>query len=540
MARKFSNVSKTMALTSSVTIADVQLHVDDASGLPQQFPYVVVIDYEQPGVEICLVTAAAGNILTVERGQEDTAAQPHTIGSVVVHAATAQDLQQAADHREATSNVHGVGAGSDVVGTDTVQTLTGKTMSGLENTFTDLPSNPIDTLPASKVTSPFTAPMTFQENVTWEGDANVVNGNVAINQATSGVGLTVTADPATTADAARFIGTPTARGLVVRRNNATATGANLFEAASESGAALVSMSRAGALTAVGAVKGASVIQAGTPDRSLGTETVLRFANAADRTAQLVGAMAPVAGMLTYLVSPGVYEFYNGTAFVNLGTVAGGIAKIPNTAARPASPANGDMVFQLDIGMFGALIRWHSALSAWKLAGETLIWESTVGTAVQSVDTGQIPQIGKHLRLLCSSRSTNTPTQPVNGITRINGRTDGVYNMTYFDNDHTAGNMTDVMSTSALFWANILHGAAGVNSSVFGTTEMLFTNYSTVGRTIFMQARSMSGDGGSIMMSRTSQGLVLPQAMLSPINSIQIWDLGALLAVGSQFSLYALP
>lgn len=199
MARKYSNVSKTMTLTASVTITDTQIHVDDASGLPNTFPYVIVIDYEAPGVEICLVTAAAGNILTVTRGQEDTAAQPHTLGAIIVHAATAQDLQQAANHIEATTNVHGVGAGNAVVGTGTTQTLTNKTMSGASNTFSNIPGSavvgpiagtiavanvvgnwpidtrstgnlPIDTrttgdLPGSRLASPVTDLMTFNNTI---------------------------------------------------------------------------------------------------------------------------------------------------------------------------------------------------------------------------------------------------------------------------------------------------------------------------------------------------------------------------------------
>lgn len=227
MARKYSNVSKTMTLTASVTITDTQIHVDDASGLPNSFPYVIVIDYEQPGVEICLVTAAAGNILTVDRGQEDTAAQPHTLGAVIVHAATAQDLQQAADHIEAVTNVHGVGAGNAVVGTGTTQTLTNKTMSGSNNTFSNIPGSavigpiagtvtvgqvvgdwPIDTrstgslplatrttgsipvdtrttgdLPGSRLASPITNAMTFNSTITANGNVNVAGG---VNISTAG------------------------------------------------------------------------------------------------------------------------------------------------------------------------------------------------------------------------------------------------------------------------------------------------------------------------------------------------------------------
>lgn len=42
------------------------------------------------------------------------------------------------DHRQASTNVHGIGTGSDVVGTATNQTLTNKTVDGDENTVRDL------------------------------------------------------------------------------------------------------------------------------------------------------------------------------------------------------------------------------------------------------------------------------------------------------------------------------------------------------------------------------------------------------------------
>lgn len=136
MARKYSNASRPTTLTVACNTTDTVITVNDVTGLPSSYPYALAADYEATNVEIMLVTAATGKVLTVTRGQEDTAAQAHSVGAVVVHAATALDFTTAATHVEATQDVHGIGAGNSVVGTGTAQTLTNKTISGVTLTAT--------------------------------------------------------------------------------------------------------------------------------------------------------------------------------------------------------------------------------------------------------------------------------------------------------------------------------------------------------------------------------------------------------------------
>lgn len=143
MAYKYSNVSKPMTLTSGINTSDVTIVVSDATGLPITFPYRLAIGLNTASIEIVYVTAGTGNTLTVTRGREDTASQVHSTGATVDHVATAADFQDAAAHIDATTNVHGVGAPSSVVGTQTTQTLTNKTMSGASNTFTAIPGSAI-------------------------------------------------------------------------------------------------------------------------------------------------------------------------------------------------------------------------------------------------------------------------------------------------------------------------------------------------------------------------------------------------------------
>lgn len=260
MARKYSNVSSVMSLTASVTATDTQVTVNDATGLPVTFPYSIAVDYEAANVEIMLVIGTAGNTLIVDRGQEDTAAQPHSVGAVVVHAATATDLQDAANHRETGQGQHGVGQGSDIVGTGTTQTLSNKTISGTNNTLRDIPGSEvknipgtnITSLPAAKVTSPFTTPMTFNDDAIFK-DLVTADGNIVINQLPAGVGLVINSNNAPTGFGALINSDPAQAGLVIRRKGSATTGAVMVALQSDAGINMLTFTRDGVLVAGSAV-----------------------------------------------------------------------------------------------------------------------------------------------------------------------------------------------------------------------------------------------------------------------------------------------
>lgn len=135
----YSNTSAETTLTASVLSSATSITVDSTAGLPVSFPYSLVIDYGQSTAEVVTVTGLTGSTLTVTRGQDGTAAQSHSLGAVVVHGVVARDVREPQQHIEATSGVHGIGAGS-VVGTTTTQTLTNKTINGAANTLSSVPS----------------------------------------------------------------------------------------------------------------------------------------------------------------------------------------------------------------------------------------------------------------------------------------------------------------------------------------------------------------------------------------------------------------
>lgn len=189
MGRKYSNISKTMSLTTSIGISDVVIIVNDATGLPITFPYNLALEIDTANIEIVLVTSATSNNLTVSRGQEDTPARPHSTGATATHVATALDFQDMVNHIEGTTNVHGVGAGNALVGTGSTQTLTNKTMSGASNTFSNIPGSAIANSPvfhnaiidnAAATTSPALITETLSGSTASTQLVRVRNGATAI------------------------------------------------------------------------------------------------------------------------------------------------------------------------------------------------------------------------------------------------------------------------------------------------------------------------------------------------------------------------
>lgn len=141
MTWNYSNTSVETALTSTVNAVATSIVVDSVSGFPVSFPYTLILDHGQTNREVVNVTAGASTTLTVTRGQNSTSAGSHLAGAVVVHGVVARDLQEPQDHIAASTNVHGIGGSSSVVGTVAAQTLTNKSINGGANTLTNLPGS---------------------------------------------------------------------------------------------------------------------------------------------------------------------------------------------------------------------------------------------------------------------------------------------------------------------------------------------------------------------------------------------------------------
>lgn len=149
---------------------DTSITVDSASGFPTQFPYTIILDPDQSTEEVCDVTAAAGNVLTLTRGVDSTTAVAHGAGAVVYHGISARDPREANAHVNATTNVHGT-TGS-LVDTDSVQSIPGRKI------FSDLETvggGDVVTLGAAQTV---TAAKTFSALTTMNGGQTVAGAEI--------------------------------------------------------------------------------------------------------------------------------------------------------------------------------------------------------------------------------------------------------------------------------------------------------------------------------------------------------------------------
>lgn len=133
MTRNYSATAVDTTLAGAVSSASTSLTVAATTGFPVA-PFIIAV-IDTPGTqEIMLVTGITGTTLTVTRAYDGTVATAHPAGAVVRHVASAIDFREAALHVDATTGVHGVGAGA-VVGTTTTQSLQNKNLTHGSNTF---------------------------------------------------------------------------------------------------------------------------------------------------------------------------------------------------------------------------------------------------------------------------------------------------------------------------------------------------------------------------------------------------------------------
>lgn len=131
-------------LTGAISSSDTAISLSTAVGWPTGSvgPFFVVLDPGTASEEKVLCASQAAAVLTVAgggRGADGTTAKSHAINAPCYPCWAAAEADELNEHANATAQVHGLAAGSAVVGRTDTQTLTNKTMSGASNTFSAIP-----------------------------------------------------------------------------------------------------------------------------------------------------------------------------------------------------------------------------------------------------------------------------------------------------------------------------------------------------------------------------------------------------------------
>jgi len=129
VVRYYSSVAPETTLTGSITSGSTSITVGSTTGFPALTPYTLALDYESASEELVQVNSAAGLTLTVTRAIDGTSATSHNAGARVRHVSSARDFADSRTHENSDEEVHGLGPGEEIVGTDKVQTLSNKTLN---------------------------------------------------------------------------------------------------------------------------------------------------------------------------------------------------------------------------------------------------------------------------------------------------------------------------------------------------------------------------------------------------------------------------
>jgi microcystin-dependent protein len=190
--RYYSSSATDTVLDTGIDASATQIILASTAGMPQSYPFTLAIGFDLSTEELVNVVGAGsvansyklgtvvGNESVTGRGIDGTTAQSHAAGVAVRHVFTARDMREAQEHIDATGkytvtngtltedqDLHGIGTGEGVVvGTAKTQTLTNKTMSGAQNTFTSIPQNAITNLSTDLALKAPLASPTFTGTVT--------------------------------------------------------------------------------------------------------------------------------------------------------------------------------------------------------------------------------------------------------------------------------------------------------------------------------------------------------------------------------------
>jgi len=134
--RNYSSTVTERTLAAAMDNSQATMQLNVISGVPT-FPFTMVIAPDTTAEEIVTVTGisgSGGDTFTVTRGQDGTTAVAHglttdSVSTKVRHMITARDLQEAQDHFDDTTSVHGIADTSLLLTTTNTKIVTNKTFT---------------------------------------------------------------------------------------------------------------------------------------------------------------------------------------------------------------------------------------------------------------------------------------------------------------------------------------------------------------------------------------------------------------------------
>lgn len=481
--QQYTSTAPQTQLVGGINNTQTTATVASFTGWPAT-PFTGVWDIGTPTQEAVDVTGVAGaSITSMTRGVDGTSAQAHSNNATFTHAAIGRDFREMRAHIDASSSndsaghvVHGLQAGSSVVGTTDIQTLTNKTLTSPQITGMNT-ANP-------NITGTVTGGAQYQ---------NIVAGS------TTGtlVPLTVNSQQNPTAD------------LIDVQNFGTT---------------VLWVDSGGSLHNKPTGTGNSSLILDLPAGSTGDITKWMSNGAQQASMSNVGIMTANAFSASGLTGAASASRY-------VGATAGG----PPTTGTFSL---GDWVVDRANGIIWTCTTAGSP-GTWAASGEAKIATSTLASSASSISFSSIPQYFKHLRLHISATAVAATTQTAVNI-QFNNDTGNHYAhaLTYQSGSTTlttahAGNNADV--TVGFAWGN----NSTVDSGQMTVEISNYSNTLNTNKAVKSQFVSTDG-GVSAWNTGVVQGVWFGTNTPAAITSIQIFLAGGIsFAAGTTVDLYAI-
>jgi len=385
ITRYYSSTAAKTTLSSAIDSSSTSLQLAAASGLPSQYPFVLILEKDTANEEIIDVTGLVGSAYTVTRGVDGSTAKSHSVGATVEHGVSGRDYSDSRTHEAATS-AHGVTG--DIVGTGGTQTLTGKTLT-TATLGSDLSAGGFKiTNLATPTSSSDAVRKDFADGVlTSAAVSATAAATSAASAATSATAAATSANSAaTSATAAATSANSASSSATAAATSATSALASQTAAATSAASALASQTAA-ATSASSASTSATA--AATSAASAATSATAAATSATSAAASATTAAASVATIAGYATSAA----NSASAAATSATSAAASATAAATSATSASASATTVAGQVASGLvrdMGDITTVDNSTGTWislsSLEANTQAYANAASTSATSAST----------------------------------------------------------------------------------------------------------------------------------------------------------